>query len=43
MQMKPKQPTTREPRATQTKPKIAVRSGIRAGITAGDDWETPVV
>jgi hypothetical protein len=43
MQAKTKQPSSRDTRTTQTKSKIAVRSGIRAGITAMDDWESPVV
>jgi hypothetical protein len=29
--MKPKQPSSRDSRAIQIKPKLAVRSGIRAG------------
>jgi hypothetical protein len=43
MQVKPKQPSSRDTKTTPSKRKIAVRSGIRAGITAGDDWETPLV
>lgn len=43
MKTKPKQPSTRDTRTTPTKRKIAVRSGIRAGITAEDDWEAPLV
>jgi hypothetical protein len=43
MQAKPKQPSSRDTRTNPTKRKIAVRSGIRAGISAEDDWESPVV
>jgi hypothetical protein len=43
MQTKSKQPSPDDTRTTQTKRKIAVRSGIRAGLSAMDDWESPVV